>query len=93
MEMKKSERICAWSKTKVNTYRWRLIASDVASDSPAIRQRLLISFASDIASDSMCRQRHRQRLNVSPATSPATQCVASNVASDQTVIASYVASD
>ena len=24
--------ICAWSKTKVNTYRQRLIASDIASD-------------------------------------------------------------
>ena len=23
---------CAWSKTKVNTYHWRLIASDVASN-------------------------------------------------------------
>ena len=50
---------CAWSKTKVNTYRWRLIASNVASDSPA-------------PSNLFC-QRHRQRLNVSPATSPATR--------------------
>ena len=51
--------ICAWSKMKVNTYRWRLIASDVASDSPA--------------PSNLFRQRHRQRLNVSPATLPATR--------------------
>ena len=42
-----------------STYRWRLIASDVANDSPA--------------PSNLFRQRHRQRLNVSPATSPATR--------------------
>ena len=51
--------ICAWSKTKVNTYRWQLIASDVTSDSPA--------------PSNLFRQQHRQRLNVLPATLPATR--------------------
>ena len=41
------DEICAWSKTKLNTYRWQLIASDVTSDPTVIAG----DFASDFASD------------------------------------------
>ena len=44
---------------KVNTYRWRLITSNVASNMPA-------------PSNFFCQQ-HHQQLNVLPATSPATR--------------------
>ena len=68
----KASDICAWSKTKVNTYRWRLIASDVASDPTVI--------ASDFASDKPAIATMSLAINQrSPATSPAIERV---IASD-----------
>ena len=75
-----SKPICAWSKTKVNTYCWRLIASNIASDPTVIASDFTSDFASDksaIASDVASNK-------------PA---IASNVASDKSAIASDVPSD
>ena len=55
MEMKKGERICAWSKTKVNTYHQQLIASDVAGALLAIVQ----VFSHTLSYTLECRQQSR----------------------------------
>ena len=52
---------CAWSKTKVNTYRWRLIASNIASDPTVIASNFTSDFASNkpaIASDVASNKRN-----------------------------------
>ena len=76
----RSKPICAWSKTKVNTYCWQLIASDIASHPTVIAS----DFTSDFASNKSAI------ISDVASNKPA---IASNIASDKSAIASDVPSD
>ena len=82
-----SKPICAWSKTKVNTYRWQLIASDVASNPTVIASDFASNksaIASNVASDKSA---------IASNVASDKSAIASNIASDKPAIASDVASN